>query len=70
MQPSSLIPATHGLENLKGAPSPRKESLPVEVEPERDPCSSFPLSSFGLGDGHTFSKSQRVGRCLASLTTP
>lgn len=39
----------------------------MEIEPERVPCSSFPLSSFGLGDGLTSSKSQTVGRCLASL---
>lgn len=69
MRLPSRIPAALGLESLKvSRPRPRKGSPPgeAEVEPERGHCSSFPVSSFGLGDGCTSSKAWTVGRHLES----
>lgn len=54
----------------KGISLSPKGKPTLEVEPERDPYGSFPLCSFGPGDGHTSSKLQRVRRRLAPLPHP
>lgn len=54
--------------------APRKKSTPWELNGEgisgtRRVSAVLPLSTFGLGDGCTSSKAQRVGSCPVSLPT-